>query len=61
MLELTGERRERQMERWRKLGGEIGVKEWDYKVEVEIPDTEEEVEEKGEEVVETPVAVAVQA
>ena len=49
------------MERWRKLGGEIGVKEWDYKVEVEIPDTEEEVEEKGEEVVETPVAVAVQA
>ena len=61
LLELTGERRERQMERWRKLGGEIGVKEWDYKVEIEIPDTEEEVEEKGEEVVETPVAVAVQA
>ena len=61
LLGLTGERRESQMERWRRLGEEIRVKEWDYKVEIEISDTEEEVEEKGEEVIETSVAIAVQA
>ena len=56
-LELTGERREKQKERWRKLGGKIGVKEWDYKSEIPA----EEAEEKGEEKIETPVAIAVQA
>ena len=37
-LELTGERRGRQKEmcRWRKLGGKIGVKEWDYKSEIPV-------------------------
>lgn len=59
LLKLTGERREKQMERWKKLGGKIGVKEWDCKVE--IPDMTEEVEEKGEETIETQIAVPVQA
>ena len=44
---------------------EVGWRDWservDYKVEIEISDTEEEVEEKGEEVIETSVAIAVQA
>ena len=56
-LELTGERREKQKERWRKLGGKIGVKEWDYKSEIPA----EEVEEMDEEKIEAPVAIAVQA
>jgi len=55
-LKMTGERRERHQERWRKLGGKIGVKEWDYKMDAPA----EVVEEKGEKV-EIPVAVAVQA
>jgi len=55
-LKMAGERSEKHQERWRKLGGKIGVKEWDYKVEVPA----EAVEEKDE-TVETPVAIAVQA
>lgn len=58
-LKLTGERREKQKEKWKELGGKIGIKEWDYKVETH--DVAENVEEKGEESIETPVAVAVQA
>ena len=53
---MAGERREKHKERWRKLGGKIGVKEWDYKVEIPA----EEVE-KTEEKTEIPVAIAVQA
>ena len=50
------------MEKWRKLGGKIGVKEWDYKAETpDVPEEVEKSEEKGEENVETPVAIAVQA
>jgi len=63
-LKLTGERREKHKERWRKLGGKVGVKEWDYKVEVGVEEVEvlaEEVEEKGEEKIEAPVAIAAQA
>ena len=56
-LKLTEERREKHKERWRKLGGKIGVKEWDYKVGVSV----EDVGEKGEEKIETSVAVAAQA
>ena len=65
-LKLTGERREKHQERWRKLGGRIGIKEWDYKAEAPA----DAIEEKGEKVqtevvetekVETPVATAVQA
>ena len=64
LLKLTGERKEKQKQKWRELGGKIGVKEWDYKAEV--PDKAEEVEEKGDEkgedTIETSVvAVAVQA
>lgn len=55
-LKMAGERREKHKERWRKLGGKIGVKEWDYKVEIPA----EEVE-KTEEKTEIPVAIAVQA
>ena len=46
-------------DRWRKLrlGRKIGVKEWDYKSEIPV---EREVE-KGEDKVETSVAIAVQA
>jgi hypothetical protein len=58
LLKLTGERREEYKEKWRKLGGKIGVKEWDYKVGAQ--DLVEEIEEKGEKI-ETPVAIAVQA
>ena len=58
LLKLTGGRREKCKERWRKLGGKIGVKEWDYKFEVEEPVAD--VEEKCEKV-EVPVVVAVQA
>lgn len=60
-LKLTEERREGQKEKWRTLGGKIGIKEWDYKLET--PEKAEKVEEKDEETVdiETPVAVAVQA
>ena len=54
LLKMTEERREKHKERWRKLGGKIGVKEWDYKVEIPV----EEVEGKTEEKIETPVAVA---
>ena len=54
LLKMTEERREKHKERWRKLGGKIGVKEWDYKVEIPV----EEVEGKAEEKIETPVAVA---
>jgi len=53
LLKLTGEKREKHKERWSKLGGRIGVKEWDYKAETPV----EEVGEKGEEKVETPVVV----
>lgn len=57
LLKLTGERREKQKERWRKLGGKVGVKEWDYKAELPV----DEVPEKSEEKIETPVAIAAQA
>jgi len=57
LLKMTGERREKHKERWRNLGGKIGVKEWDYKVEIPV----EEVEDEAEEKIETPVAVAAQA
>ena len=57
LLKLAGETREKHKERWRKLGGKIGVKEWDYKVEVPAG----EVEEKGEEKIELSVAIAAQA
>lgn len=58
-LKLTWERREKHKENWRKLGGKIGIREWDYKIET--PDlVETEVEEKDEKV-EMSVAVAVQA
>ena len=57
LLKLTGERREKYKERWRKLGGKIGVKEWDYKVEIPV----KEAEGKDEEKIGTPVAIAVQA
>lgn len=62
-LKLTSERREKQQEKWRKLGGKIGVKEWDYKVETPDPNIAKEVEEKGKENIEaeTPVSIAVQA
>ena len=56
LLKMTGERREKYKERWRKLGGKIGVKEWDYKTEIPA----EEVE-KSEEKIETPIAITVQA
>ena len=57
LLKLTGERREKHKERWRKLGGKVGVKEWDYKVEISA----EEVGEKSEEKIETSVAIIAQA
>lgn len=57
LLKMTTERKELFKERWRKLGGKIGVKEWEYKADVPA----EEVGEKGEEKIETPVAIAVQA
>ena len=53
LLKLTGEKREKHKERWRKLGGKIGVKEWDYKAEIPM----DEGEEKDEEKIETPVAI----
>ena len=56
LLKLTEERREKHKERWRKLGGKIGVKEWDYKAEI----PEEEVE-GSEEKIETSAAIVVQA
>lgn len=31
LLKLAGDRRLEQRERWRNLGGTVGVKEWDYK------------------------------
>lgn len=31
LVKLTSEIRQDQMERWRTLGGAIGIKEWDYK------------------------------
>jgi len=55
-LKLTGERREKDKERWRKLGGKIGVKEWDYKTEIPAGGVGEKIEKTG-----IPVAVAVQA
>lgn len=58
-LKLTGERREKQKEKWRELGGKIGIKEWDFKVE--NSDKVEEAEEKGKEIIETSVAIALQA
>jgi hypothetical protein len=62
-LKLTGERREKQKEKWRQLGGKIGIKEWDYRVETpgEPEEVEEKGEDKGEENIETPVAIAVPA
>lgn len=57
LLKMTAERKEMFKDRWRKLGGNIGVKEWEYKAEAPA----EEVEEKDEEKIETPVAIAVQA
>ena len=56
LLKMTGERREEYKERWRKLGGKIGVKEWDYKTEIPA----EEVE-NSEEKIETPIVITVQA
>jgi hypothetical protein len=49
--------RERHKERWRKLGGKIGVKEWEYKVDLPV----EDVGEEGEGMIMTTVAIAAQA
>jgi hypothetical protein len=57
LLTLTGEMREKHKERWRKLGGKIGVKEWEYKVDLPV----EDVGEKGEGKIMTTVAIAAQA
>jgi hypothetical protein len=57
LLTLTGEMRERHKERWRKLGGKIGVKEWEYKVDLPV----EDVGEEGEGMIMTTVAIAAQA
>ena len=31
LIEISGEMREKRFAKWRELGGEIGLKEWDYK------------------------------
>ena len=31
LVKMCNERRQQQMERWRKLGGTVGLKEWDMK------------------------------
>jgi hypothetical protein len=57
LLTLTGEMRERHKERWGKLGGKIGVKEWEYKVDLLV----EAVGEEGEGKIMTTVTIAAQA
>ena len=57
LLKLTEERREKAKERWRELGGQIGVKEWDYKTEIPV----DEVAEKNEKIEALAVAIAAQA
>lgn len=62
LVKLTDERRDRYKKMWRKLGGRIGIKEWDYKTGVPDPVKEVEVVEvKADEMTEAPVTIAVQA
>ena len=33
LVEISGEMKEKRLNKWRELGGEIGLREWDYKEE----------------------------
>lgn len=41
LVEMCESRRKEQMERWRTLGGKVGIKEWDVKVGDGVPMSEE--------------------
>jgi hypothetical protein len=51
LVEMCEARKKAQLERWRTLGGKVGLKEWDYKFEALDPET------KDEKALETVVAV----
>jgi hypothetical protein len=42
LVEMCEARKKAQLERWRTLGGKVGLKEWDYKFEALDPDTNDE-------------------
>lgn len=33
LVQISGEMKEKRLEKWRELGGEVGLREWDYKEE----------------------------
>ena len=55
LIELVEERKKKKLEKWKKLGGTVGLKEWDFKRVDEESESEDDGGEKAEVKVDPPV------
>ena len=55
LIELVEERKKKKLEKWKKLGGTVGLKEWDFKRVDEESESEDKGGEKAEVKVDPPV------
>lgn len=61
LIEMAGKRRKEMMERWRTLGGTVGIREWDYKNGDGQPEPEEVKGNRAVSVEVEPASVSVEA